>query len=1066
VRFALVLDKAVTITSTKPDDPTVVGATIIRGPGTVGGNQLNNQGILFRGETTRRTVFSGFTLENFGGSVLNGGAGGNRGAGHPDGYDGAPVNGAAIILLRGASPTIKNCVIRNNSVTAGDGGDGAGADATHNAGRGGWAGWARGGAIYCGPETSPKFVNCIIENNFAQGGNGGNGGAGVANGGLANYGGNYTPSVRVNIDPDKLGTETAEGELWNVWEWDYAMAYASGDAMFTSASVSSGGGHYVGDYRWYSGYGGAVFIDRRSKAEFVECIIRGNRTLGGLSGQGGADTNGGNAEPLNAFEMPSYGGGVYCAADTTVTFTQCTFQNNTSSATPAGQGQSFRIDPYIGYGGGVAAERTAGVLFVDCNFVSNGADTGGGIYVADSNATVIDSRIRSNTALRGAGITIVGGAVNISGCEVKNNQAVLDAVDTSDDLVLPMGAGLLLSSATASVQDCNIAGNTSYGSGGGLYLRGENGTSIVNCLIRDNLAFRDGGGISSNWYATPTIRNCTFFGNASPGVPGDPNHTGFGGGVFCGYHSDCTILDSILWQNFARLGTELAVRTGFELDPQCGKLYVAYSDIWAGPNDVSVDTGCKITYGEGILHKDPLFVSGSLGDFFLSNRSAGQELTSPCVDVGSDQAGVLGMARYTTRTDRVPDTGIVDLGFHHRFLEPCRFCDLVHDGVIRFDDFAKFATKWLNQGCSEANGWCSGADFTFDSKVNAFDLALLADCWLVRDTTPPVPNPAEWEIAPEMTGSRVVQMVAKEAMDAWGWEVEYYFQCVAGEGHDSGWQKSRAYVDSLVKPGMEYGYRVKARDALGNETKWSVVRFAGAIDVKPPAPAPYIATITATSSQTVAMTARTAYDDLSSVQYYFDTNTPGGHDSGWIDTPAYTDVDLIPNTRYQYRVKARDTSARLNETAWSDWAVVTTQTPADATAPTPNPMGWAVNGEPRELYGGGGTFDYYASMTALTATDATGPVQYYFEAVDYPDVSPNGFSSGWINTPTWTVRVGRQNAGVRFRVKARDGVGNETAWSDIVPAVLRPGATTLPTAGAGTGGTPAAGTPAAGVVVP
>ncbi len=153
--------------------------------------------------------------------------------------------------------------------------------------------------------------------------------------------------------------------------------------------------------------------------------------------------------------------------------------------------------------------------------------------------------------------------------------------------------------------------------------------------------------------------------------------------------------------------------------------------------------------------------------------------------------------------------------------------------------------------------------------------------------------------------------------------------------------------------------------------KWSTIRFAGAVDTTPPAPAPYIVTIAATSSQAVTMTARIAYDP-SGVQYYFDTNTPGAHDSGWIDTPTYTDANLVPSTRYQYRVKARDLSARHNETAWSDWAVVMTQTPADTTPPTPNPMGWDPNGLPRELYGGGGPFDYYADMTALTATDASG----------------------------------------------------------------------------------------------
>jgi hypothetical protein len=265
---------------------------------------------------------------------------------------------------------------------------------------------------------------------------------------------------------------------------------------------------------------------------------------------------------------------------------------------------------------------------------------------------------------------------------------------------------------------------------------------------------------------------------------------------------------------------------------------------------------------------------------------------------------------------------------------------------------------------------------------------------------------------------------------------------------------------------MEYGYRVKARDALGNETKWSVVRFAGAIDVKPPAPAPYIVTITATSSQTVAMTAQTAYD-TSGVQYYFDTNTPGAHASGWIDTPAYTDLNLIPSTKYMYRVKARDLSARLNETAWSAWVTVTTRTPADTTPPTPNPMQWDPNGLPRELDGGGGTYDFYADMTAVTATDLSGPVQYYFEAVDYPGVYPNGFSSGWINTPTWRVNVGRKNAAVKFRVKARDAFGNETGWSDVIPAVLRAGATTTGAGAAGgVVGGGGAGGGGAGVVVP
>jgi hypothetical protein len=144
------------------------------------------------------------------------------------------------------------------------------------------------------------------------------------------------------------------------------------------------------------------------------------------------------------------------------------------------------------------------------------------------------------------------------------------------------------------------------------------------------------------------------------------------------------------------------------------------------------------------------------------------------------------------------------MGFHNPFLEPCRFCDLVFDGMIKFDDFAVLALRWLDEGCSELNGWCDGADLTFDSMVDARDLAVMADCWLVQDITPPEPDPTLWETRPFMIGG-TAQMIAKEAKDAWwGDNVEYYFDCVFGNCHDSGWQSmataSRHVTRSAMRP--------------------------------------------------------------------------------------------------------------------------------------------------------------------------------------------------------------------------------------------------------------------------
>jgi hypothetical protein len=89
------------------------------------------------------------------------------------------------------------------------------------------------------------------------------------------------------------------------------------------------------------------------------------------------------------------------------------------------------------------------------------------------------------------------------------------------------------------------------------------------------------------------------------------------------------------------------------------------------------------------------------------------------------------------------------------------------------------------------------------------------------DTDPPTPDPMTWAKPPQASGSTTTGMMATTATDPSG--VEYYFECTAGGGNDSGWQLSSTYVDSGLSPGTQYTYRVKARDrsANYNETGWS-----------------------------------------------------------------------------------------------------------------------------------------------------------------------------------------------------------------------------------------------------
>jgi hypothetical protein len=83
------------------------------------------------------------------------------------------------------------------------------------------------------------------------------------------------------------------------------------------------------------------------------------------------------------------------------------------------------------------------------------------------------------------------------------------------------------------------------------------------------------------------------------------------------------------------------------------------------------------------------------------------------------------------------------------------------------------------------------------------------------DTDCPAPDPMTWAIQPHPTSSKSISMTATTALDQSG--VEYYFTCVFGGGHNSGWQDSPVYVDTGLVPNTLYIYTVTARDRNPNQ---------------------------------------------------------------------------------------------------------------------------------------------------------------------------------------------------------------------------------------------------------
>lgn len=91
----------------------------------------------------------------------------------------------------------------------------------------------------------------------------------------------------------------------------------------------------------------------------------------------------------------------------------------------------------------------------------------------------------------------------------------------------------------------------------------------------------------------------------------------------------------------------------------------------------------------------------------------------------------------------------------------------------------------------------------------------------------PTPNPMAWESWPHEVQLGAgsfdygASMTAIEATAAGGGGVEYSFQCTSNGNFSSGWQNSRTYTVLIGGSGHGYRFRVKARDASGNETEWS-----------------------------------------------------------------------------------------------------------------------------------------------------------------------------------------------------------------------------------------------------
>lgn len=646
---------------------------------------------------------------------------------------------------------------------------------------------------------------------------------------------------------------------------------------------------------------------------------------------------------------------------------------------------------------GIYGENDPAPTILENRVISN---EGPGIYWCDGPITA--NTISENVA----GLAYCNGL--ISGNVVSNNRNtdpgyggglyycdgdIIGNVVTNN-YALFMGGGLF--GCDGSIANNIVAGNRAGLSGGGLY---NCNRSILNNTVVGNVATEKGGGM------------CNCAGDIRSNIIAF-NEAGITGGIY----GTCSNHYNSFWMNEGgNLGGGATVGSG---DIITDPLFAANGS-W---NDKGTPDRSDDFWVDGDYH-----LKSGVGRWDSDSGTWTKDAeTSHCIDAGDPNS--------TWAMELWPHGKRINIGAYGNTPEASmsaynagNVADIDNDGSVYYRDLLLLTNKWLHQGSPLAE------DLNRMGIVDFEDFAILLANWGVEPPppTPPQPDPMTWATEPHATSPYSITMVATTATSTDGSGIEYYFQEHYRPEINSGWitfglDEEAKWVAKELSPETLYWFEVKARNR-GNllETQWAERAAATTPREDTVAPSPNPSTWQtqpyATSPTSIRMVATTA-SDPSGVEYHFECTSHPAYSGNWQDSSIY-EVTSLPKDTYKFVTRSRDKSPNQNTTGYSAEAAV------DIQPPTPDPMGWEV--EPYKFRGSGGTFDWRATMTATEAADEAG-VQYYFECTNEP-----GFSSGWQNERTWTVRVGGQHVLAVFRVKARDmsPAQNETGWSSALPAM-------------------------------
>ena len=389
----------------------------------------------------------------------------------------------------------------------------------------------------------------------------------------------------------------------------------------------------------------STVLDAEGLSQILYCYNDNDFSVEKLTLQNGSASSGGaiylkNSSPtLSKVSIigntASHGGGILCWDHSSPSLTEVTISGN-----KAGWGggmycgyysspilTNVTISDNIGdvYGGGINCwEHSSPIL----NQVTIANNQGAGLYCDDYSSPIL------------TGVTISENTDRGIYCVAYSNPILKDVTIKGNSR-----GGVFLAGANATLTNVTILGNITDGGGGGIWLN-HSSTVLRNVIIARNSAYVGGGIYCSE--SSLILANVTIAGNSID------NTYQNGGGIYFFDHSHITMVNTILWDNEPE-----QIFYSWGLPDDSNSVAINYSEIKGGETGIITSDRGTVTWGEGNIDTDPLFVDPENGDYRL-------QAGSPGIDAGTAffvwQGDTLVDLSAVDYAGRAPDLGAYEYG--------------------------------------------------------------------------------------------------------------------------------------------------------------------------------------------------------------------------------------------------------------------------------------------------------------------------------------------------------------------------------------------------------------------